>query len=531
MKKFTIPTILLLLISTSIFAQQFKQSLETIDVLNYKLTIAVNDTTNTINASMAISLKFIKNSPQFNLNLIQKDSTGSGMFVNYVLQNKDTVIFNHANNNLLINTKNIQKDSVFTYTINYEGIPKDGLIIGENMYGDRTFFGDNWPNRAQNWFPCVDHPSDKATVEYLITAPNYYQVIANGFLVEETNISNKLKLYYYKNTVPLPTKVMVIGIAKFAVQNIGEVSNIPISTWVYPQTKEQGFYDFEIAKNVIQFFIENIGEYPFSKLANVQSKTRYGGMENAGNIFYFEKSVTGKRDHEALIAHEIAHQWFGNSATEIDWPHLWLSEGFATYFTNLYFLKTKGISVFKKRLENDRQTVINFNSQQKTPVVDYKTTNLIKLLNANSYQKGSWVLHMLRIKLGDELFWSGIKEYYKTYKYKNASTNDFKNIMTQVSGLNLDAFFKQWLGLPDIPTLKTNWIFSNNKVQLIIEQTQKNIFNFPLEIEFQYTDGTNELKTINVNNAYAPYTLDAAKEVKNVVFDPNINLLFQLKND
>ena len=304
--------------NTILFAQTYKNRLNTLDVQHYKLQLEVNDTTNVINATMEVFIKFKKTVTSFNLDLVSQDSTGMGMQVDSIYQNNIVVEFSQKNDKLTIEPQHVFPSLPYTFKIKYSGIPKDGLIISKNLYGDRTFFGDNWPNRAHNWFPCVDHPSDKATIEYIIKAPNHYQAIANGFQVEETNLNNNLKQYNWKTDVPLPTKVMVVGIAKFAVQNIGETHNIPVSTWVYPQTKTDGFNDFSIAKEILDFYIENIGEYPFLKLANVQSKTRFGGMENAGNIFYFEKSVTGKQEHKDLIAHEIAHQWFGNSALEID---------------------------------------------------------------------------------------------------------------------------------------------------------------------------------------------------------------------
>ncbi|SFS48192.1 M1 family metallopeptidase [Lutibacter maritimus] len=522
--------ILISFISTS-NAQNFKNRFETIDVQNYKLAIEVSDTTNRITASMNIALKFKKNSTEFILDFIKKDSTGKGMLINSIYENDKTATYLHENNQLKIYPNATNTDSIFNYTITYEGIPKDGLIICNNLYGDRTFFGDNWPNRAQNWFPCVDHPSDKATIEYIITAPNHYQAIANGFEVEETNLDNNLKQYNYKTNVPLPTKVMVIGIAKFAVQNIGETHDIPVSTWVYPQTKEKGFYDFSTAKEVLNFFIENIGEYPFEKLANVQSKTRFGGMENAGNIFYFEKSVTGNREHEDLIAHEIAHQWFGNSASELDWPHIWLSEGFATYFTNLYIQKSLGEEALQKRLSEEKAKVIAFHKYQQTPIIDYTSTNLMSILNPNSYQKGSWFLRMLHHKLGDETFWKGIQLYYQTYKFKNATTDDFRNTMETVSNSNLEDFFHNWLGQSGHPTLKPSWIYHKNKLRLIIDQVQESNFTFPLDIALLYKDGTSEIKTIQVNTKFAPHEIETNGEVIDIKLDPNNYLLFEIIKD
>lgn len=518
----------LLAFQSAVIAQNYKQRFNEIDVKHYNLAIEVNDSTNSIQATMVISLKFKQLVNEFQLDFVEKDSTGKGMHIESIFQNNDTVLFTHSDNKITIQPNLINTDSIFNFKIKYNGVPKDGLIIGKNLHGDRTFFADNWPNRAQNWFPGVDHPSDKATVEYIVKAPNHYQVIANGYLVEETNLTNNINLYHWKTAVPISTKVMVIGIARFAVQHIEETHNIPVSTWVYPQTKEQGFYDFATANNILNFFIEKFGEYPYEKLANVQSKTQFGGMENAGNIFYFEKSVTGGRKHEGLIAHEIVHQWFGNSASEIDWPHLWLSEGFATYFADLYILETKGEDAFQQRIKNERETVLNFYKKIQTPVIDVENSNLMGLLNANSYEKGAWVLHMLRKKLRDETFWKGIRAYYEKFKLNNASTNDFKNVMAEVSGENLDSFFTQWLQKSGHPILKTSWLYYQNKLRILIDQTQETVFEFPIDIELIYNDGTSEVKTIQVSKLPVPYEILTSGEVKEINFDPNAWLLFEL---
>ena len=528
MKKIISFSLLLIITIIGLQAQNLKDRLQTIDVLNYKLTLAVNDSTDIIYANMEIELTFKQALTEFTLDFVAADSTGQGMLITKLLENNIPIQYTHHQNKLTIVPSKVTKDSIYTYTIHYKGIPKDGLIISNNLHGDRTFFGDNWPNRAQNWFPCVDHPSDKATIEYFITAPNHYQVIANGYPIEETNSTFNLKQYRYKSNVPLPTKVMVVGIAKFAVQNIGNTHKIPVSTWVYPQTKDAGFFDFSTAKEILNFFIEHIGEYPFEKLANVQSKTRFGGMENAGNIFYFEESVTGKRTHEDLIAHEIAHQWFGNSATEIDWPHLWLSEGFATYFTNLYVQKAQGEIAFQERLSNEKEKVFAFYKKQQTPVIDYVSPNLMMLLNANSYQKGAWFLRMLHHKIGDENFWKGIQLYYNTYQFKNAATDDFKHCIEQVTNLNLDDFFHQWLGQAGHPIIKSSWIYHQQKLRIIIDQLQESTFIFPLEIELMYIDGTSELATVQVTNKFAPLEIAASKEVKKIKIDPNNVLLVEV---
>ena len=358
MKRFTF-LLIAFCFSLASFSQRVYTEYGAIDVKKYKFHISVNDDNNDIQGEAKINLVATSNLESFKLDLEIKDETNKGMTITSISESKNPVKFEHQNNVLTI-FSNITSGEEKTYNITYHGVPKDGLVISKNKYGDRTFFGDNWPNRAHQWLPTVDHPSDKALVEWHVTAPSHYQVIGNGTQIEETDLNNKNTLYVWKTDVPIPTKVMVIGIARFAVQHIGETNNIPISSWVYPQNKEAGFYDYAIGKDIIDFFIEHVGPYPFTKLANVQSKTRFGGMENAGNIFYFENSVSGERKIENLFAHEIAHQWFGNSASESDWTHVWLSEGFATYFTNLYFEEHYGDKVFKERLQADRETIINY---------------------------------------------------------------------------------------------------------------------------------------------------------------------------
>lgn len=522
--------IFLFLLSThSLIAQTFQESIPLVNIENYKLSIALTDDSDRINANMEINLQFKINTNYFILDLENVDeATGKGLQVQSVYQNDIKVDFKHENNMLRISPKHNFPNLTYTYTIKYSGVPSTGLIIGKNSFGDRTFFADNWPNRAHSWFPCIDHPLEKATVEFLVTAPNHYQVISNGILIAEKPIEPNLKLTHYKTTEPLPTKVMVVGIANFEVENLGETNGVSVSSWVYPQVKEEGFSDFSTAPEILNFFTETIGEFPFKKLANVQSTTQYGGMENAGAIFYHEKSITGEGKIDALMAHEIAHQWFGDSATEVDWPHIWLSEGFATYFADLYVQKSKGDSVFQKRMVNERNKVFDFYKKQQTPIIDTKTTKLVDLLNPNSYEKGAWVLHMLRKQLGDEAFFKGIKTYYNNFKYSNASTLDFKNVMEKTSGKNLDAFFKQWLMKAEYPILKSNWIYYNNKVRLMLDQTQATAFEFPLDIELIYTDGTSEIKTIKVTFKTEPFVIECSGEVKELNFDPNNWLLFQM---
>lgn len=420
-------------------------------------------------------------------------------------------------------------------SISYRGIPQDGLIISNNKFGDRTFFADNWPNRGRNWLPIVDHPADKASVDFIVTAPLEYEVISNGIRIEESYLGKGKKLTHYKEDTPIPTKVMVIGAARFAIQQSGVVNAIPVESWVYPQDREAGFFDFSVAPRILDFFSSHIGPYSYKKLANVQSKTTFGGLENASAIFYAENYVTGKNEHETLIAHEIAHQWFGNSASEKDWHHIWLSEGFATYFALLYNEFTYGVAKRQQDMVEDRDQVIAFFKKDPMPVVNPAITDLMKLLNVNNYQKGSWVLHMLRQDIGDQFFWAGIREYYRQFKDGNALTSDLQHIMEAVSGKNLGFFFKQWIFQPGHPVLEGSWQLDNagKNLKLSINQVQKGpLFSFPLEIGVSGAGGSLHVEKVYIDKESGSYTIPVGEKPVKIVLDPNVNLLFEgkLKN-
>ncbi len=500
-----------------------------LDVKHYTFNIKLNDSNNIIKGEADITTGFLKPEKIVSLDLVNKNEEGKGMTVITVTKNGKAIKFKQDAEHLIIEDNGNQGEEN-RYLISYEGIPADGLIISNNIFGQRTFFGDNWPNRAHNWLPCNDHLSDKATVDFLVTAPNHYQVISNGRIVEETNLPHDLKLTHWKEDVPLPTKIMVIGVTEFAVNNLENVEGVPVSSWVYPQDRETGFTHYAIAKDILKWFIDHIAPYPFEKLANVQSTTIFGGMENAGCIFYYEKSVDSKAV-ESLLTHEIAHQWFGDNVTEKDWPHLWLSEGFATYMTDLYLENKYGEDSLKDLLRTQRREVISYSENHKTPVVDTsESKHLMNLLNNNSYQKGAWVLHMLRRKVGDSLFWKGIRTYYKTYAGHNANTTDLEKVFEKVSQQNLQTFFKQWLFTAGQPMLKVDWKYDPSKksVSIKIEQMQTDLFQFPLQVIF--TDGKKSVtKTIDVKEKITEDKISLPFKAMNIIIDPNVDLLFALQ--
>ncbi|WP_333821385.1 M1 family metallopeptidase [Ohtaekwangia sp.] len=536
-------TCILLALSRYTYSYEYPKN-ENIDIKRYIFELTLNDSTDVIAGKATVTILFKKAVTDFELDLANKDASGSGMVVTNITAEGKPVKFLHQNDQVKITLPSpLNIASQLSFTITYSGIPRDGLIISKNKFGDRTFFGDNWPNRAHHWLPSIDHPSDKAAVDFIITAPPKYEVVGSGIKIEESYIGNRQKLTHWHEDTELATKVMTIGVARFAIKQTGIVKGFEVTSWVYPQNREEGFEAYKFAPRILDFYDAHIGPYAYKKLANVQSTTRYGGLENASNIFYFENSVVvgdgvnNATKNESLVAHEIAHQWFGNSASETDWHHVWLSEGFATYLTHLYIEFMYGRDRMTQDLRADRTKVTEFYKKTKLPVVfSSLPDDLLQILSANSYEKGSWILHMLRSEIGDEAFWAGLQNYYRLYRNSNATTENFRQVMEDASGKKLDVFFTQWLYRAGHPMLEWSWNYDakTQSVNVTVNQAQAgDAFQVSLEIGIYTGNGqSGEVERVWLDKKSNKFSFKTGQKPLKIELDPNTSLLYEgiLKN-
>jgi len=436
----------------------------------------------------------------------------------------------------------------FAVRIAYRGTPDDALFLGRNVHGHPVAFVDNWPNRTRFWLPTDDHPSDKATASLTVYAPEGWKVISNGRpLLEDAPAppaadGARRRAWRWRTDVAVSPYNLVFGAADMEVRTVGlaacgsapasprEDGCVEVSAWLYPEDVGQADVSFRRAAQMVDFFTDLIGPYPFEKLAHVQSSTRFGGMENASAIFYTDRGLASGRSMEGTVAHETAHQWFGDSATEADWPELWLSEGFATYFGHLFFEEADGAAAFRRLMEEDRGTVLA-SDDVKGPVIDRSEQNLFALLNDNNYPKGGWVLHMLRGILGDETFFQGIRRYYGTFAGKTATTRDLQAAMEVVSGRELGWFFHQWLEEPGYPELDltSRWDAATGEVVVTVRQTQDAswpTFRLPLEIEVRPDAGGSARHAVEVTEREQTYRFLSPGPARQVALDPDGWVLF-----
>ncbi len=509
-----------------------------IDVKHYAFELSLSDNSNEIIGTTHIAVSFKQAGMQnFRLDLMNKTTArqDKGMVVDGVSLSNNAVSYTHQNDELIINLpKASSANETLTFTIQYHGIPFDGLRIGATKLGDRSFFNENWPNRGRHWLPIIDHPHDKATSEFIVKAPSHYKVISNGLLLEESELGNNTRLTHWKQSVPVSTWLFVLGVADFAVKYVDEFKGKSIQTWVYAKNREAGFYDFdEPTKKVLAFYSTYVGPYAYEKLANIQTPSVNGGMETSSAIFYGEDLVTGKRDERVrnVVIHEIAHQWFGNAITETSWDDAWLSEGFATFFTLLFIENEYGKDEYTKGIIKARKTV--YDLAVKMPdfsIVSARTAEKEQVTSGITYQKGAWVLHMLRDLIGENNFKKGIQNYYAKYFNANTSTDEFRMEMEKVSGKDLKLFFKQWLYQPINPTINATWNYDAGSKKLSVQLTQAQkgdfLFNTPVEIGY-YKPGSNlpSIVKMNLSSKQQSFSFSLASAPDKVELDPRNVLL------
>jgi aminopeptidase N len=431
--------------------------------------------------------------------------------------------------------------------IKYHGRPKDGLALTLDKAGKPTATGDNWPNRVHHWIPCLDHPSAKATVNFTVTAPARDLVVSNGAMLATRDNADSTRTWDYSERVPIPAYCMIVGVAEYAHFEAQPSVLTPLAFYG-PQTERERFVQgFNSADESLAFLSEKVARYPYEKLALIVGATRFGGMENSSAIVFSSTFFDPRQappqfisphfnirsDIEATVAHEIAHQWFGDSVTESTWADLWLSEGFATYFAALFIERYEGEPAFRAHMGRAAETYFKYEREHRTPIYDRETVDLFKLLNANSYEKGAWVLHMLRSMLGDEAFFKGIKRYYAAHRDSTATTEDLRAALEKASGKNLKEFFARWIYASGHPRYEAAWTWQQERafggtLTIRLRQLQDDAaFLMPFPIEIVTTDKTRRT-TLKPEDKESVTRIHFAHRPTNVRFDPDETILKEI---
>jgi len=534
-----IPAGLVLVLGGSAAADTYPRQRD-LDIVNYSFRLTLADDTDAIAGETLVTFRVLKDGVSaITLDLVQAKAAAPdrGMTVSTVTEAGRSLAFDHRDDRLVIHLDpSGRADETRAVAVSYRGIPETGLLIARNKHGERTFFSDNWPIKARHWLPTLDHPGDKATSEMIVNAPSHYQVVSNGLLVEETDLEGGRRITRWRQSIPIATWLNVLGVARFAVDHRPAWRGLPIDTWVYRQDRDKGF---ELFSNptvaVLDFLADRVGPYPYERLGHVQANGVRGGMESATSLFYGDDSVNDPKSARwrNVIIHEIAHQWFGNAVTESDWDDVWLSEGFATYFTHLFIEQTYGRDEFLAGLRADRDAIRDFDL--KNPNYRIVHDNIADMSNvlssAGTYKKGAWTLHMLRGIVGDAAFWTGIRDYYQRYRDRNATTADFRRAMEGASKMELGWFFDQWLTRGGFLKVRAQWSYDAVAKSLRIELAQLQPgapLRMPIEVGITVEgEATSRISTLEVRETKQTITIPLDRAPLVVTLDPRTFVLME----
>ena len=438
--------------------------------------------------------------------------------------------FNFEEQKLIIKSEEVISDS-FEVRVVYEGAPKN-LGFGSFTFGreedQHVVYTLNEPVFASTWFPCNDTPADKAMINISISNDSGMVSVSNGKLISIENRKEKV-VYNWSSFYPISTYLIAIYSApyqSFSQQYISSLNDtMSIDYYILPEKYEDAQRAFSDHPNYITVFSKLFGEYPFlkEKYGVAQILWNQGAMESQTIVGIGTNFISGAKFFSDILIHEAAHHWWGNSVTPKSWKDIWLNEGFATYSEALYWEATKGkqalISTMASfRVNDESETLYNPKS---------------KIFSQMIYNKGAWVLHMLRKEIGNTLFFNSLRNYYQKYEYSNANTYDFKDVCEETSQMNLDKFFDQWLfiGKGKIE-IEYEWEVKkmdkkNREISISISQTQDgyNCYNFPIDILIKEVDGNENLFNYFITSIDTVLNIKIASDVSSVEFDPGSWLL------
>jgi aminopeptidase N len=519
-----------------IFAQRRERTIESWKPLHYDVNLAFNEQLTEISAARTeISLEILRQ------NVTKIDLDFGEMAIDSIVIAGAPVQFDRTGELLNVTLPQAaNRGDKLSVTITYHGRPKDGLIFAKDRDGKQSATGDNWPNRVHYWIPTFDHPSAKATASFTIAAPRHYQVVANGKFINTTG-NAATSLWKFEESKAIPPYCMIVTVNEGAVINSPDQTITNLFYNVPQKDRDYAVKGFSTAGPALAFFNQTIAPYPYEKLALIVAETRFGGMENSSAIV-FANNLLAQRGGEKMsarfgipvriedvVAHEIAHQWFGDSVTELTWADLWLSEGFATYFAGLFIEKYEGDAVFREYMRDAAGQYLSYAKHNHVPIHDTTTQDLMGLLNNNNYQKGAWVLHMLRRQLGDEAFFKGVRNYYNDHREANATTEDLRSALEKSSGKNLKDFFARWIYGAGHPRYELSWgsmeRASTTSLVVRLNQLQDDEpFLYPVPIEFT-VNGKTERRTIYPKGKLTTATIQLPGNPTSATVDPDETLL------
>jgi len=419
--------------------------------------------------------------------------------------------------------------------IRYGGSPSAGLWFVRERDGAATqVYTQGECEDSQAWFPCFDVPSERATSEIRVVMPRAWRSLAAGEFVDRVELDDGRAAERWRMSTPHPAYLTTLVAGEFATAwDVWDGASLQY--WAAPEHEALIEPSFASTSQVLDVFSERTGlRYPFAKYAQAcVDNFLFGGMENITATTLTDvmlQDELGRRDYDAsdLIAHEAAHQWFGDLLTCAEWSHIWLNEGFATYFTQLYREEAKGRDAFRAGVRDMQESYVaaDIGAQRRPTVWSKYRAPMDLFTGGHAYPGGASRLHLLRFLLGDDAFFRGVARYVADNRGRSVTTDDLRRALEAESGMDLRPFFAQWLysaGYPEFAVL-WDWDERRNLVSVEVEQVQKplngtpSVFVTPVDIEIRDGNGA-RITRVTVDQRRQRFELPAATRPTWVVFD------------
>lgn len=408
----------------------------------------------------------------------------------------------------------------------YHGMPtNDGH--GGFFFQEKTVFtvgqglNTNPPSMLRYWVPSHDVPTDKATADFYVTVPEPFKVIANG-LLQTVQKGVDGTVFHWREEIQMAPYLFAIACGEFVDWKDEYISiagdTIPLEFYAYPQDETEARQDWKDLGKMMSFYENYFFPYPFKKYSMVELPMR-GAMEHQTMTSYSDELVTGDNKYDYIVAHELAHHWFGNLVTCGDWQDIWLNEGFATYCEALYFEFLEGDAQLRQYMEKLAGMVF----QEESRYGVFPVYNPDYLWGATVYQKGAWILHMLRWTVGDVTFHKILQTWLQRFSFSNAFTKDLQSLAEEIWGQDLEWFFQQWIYKAGHPDLDIGWKYvhrSDDTYLITVDIQQKERYILPLEIVIESIDRSKK-DTVWVREKREQFLIETKEKPLNLVVDPN----------
>ncbi len=503
---------------------------EAIDVKHYTIDITVDPFKQIISGVVEISFTLFRNIDLIELDLINNYSV-SGTEINGM-----SLAFTHKKNKLFVNNPGLEPFIENKIKIKYAGRPPiaknppwDGGLTWATSEDGSSWVGVSCQsNGAHIWYPCKEHPSDKANgADIHITAPPGVMVVSNGLMQSSVVRKDKWNKWHWKTNYPISTYNINFTIGNFKIiekQVFINKDKIDLVFYVLPEKENGGFELLKEAEKHLRFFTQHFGSYPWKNEKFGLVHTPYSGMEHQTINAYGNNYQKTSLGYDFILFHEMGHEWWGNFLSVADWSDFWIHEGFDTYAEAMYVEETYGIESARNFIERRFKK----NIKNISPLVPPRHGTAEQKSGNDSYYKGAHVLHMLRYLIGKDVLWDSLKEFLympKELPNNQTSSDEFISLIEENSSEDLNWFFSQYLFKEELPVLNIKEKNIDNK--RFIDLWWKNDgFKMPIEIEYVAIDGIRK-KKIDLNNSPKRIVVQSDS---GLLLDPNAWLLFTINN-